>query len=148
MSQIDIDFHDVNESCPHCKELFTVSRGSVYDGSEGVGIYLAALHNCSGGRTGHLAIAVKEGYGGSTETWAAALQVVSGEMNFEMSLVDPEYSPWKDTDYLGRMLHRDEVIAGSLSDTIFHIADHIVTENLTVNSYLTDRFANEEDSYQ
>ena len=136
MSNLTIDFQDVFESCPHCEETFTVSRGSVYDNGEGASIYLAALHECGSGRTAHIAIAVKEGYGEFTETCAASIQIVNGGDDFEMSLVDPEYSPWKDLDYLGRMLRREELLSGSLKDTFFHIADHIVTENPTINTYL------------
>src|SRR5437899_567639 len=138
MSDLTIDFQDVFEGCPHCEETFTVSRGSVYDEGEGASIYLAALHECGGGRTAHIAVAVKEGYGVFTETCAASLQIVNGGENFEMSLVDPEYSPWKDIGYLGRMLRRDEVLSGWLKDTFFHLADHIVTENPTVRAYLSD----------
>lgn len=136
MSDLTIDYQDISQSCPHCHETYTVSRGSAYDNGAGASIYLAALHDCGSGRRAHVAIAVKQGYGGFTETCAATLQIVAGETEFEMSLVDPEYSPWKDIDYLGRMLHREEVLRGSLKNAFFHIADHIVTENPSINGYL------------
>src|SRR5215218_10274543 len=111
MSDLTIDFQDVFERCPHCEETYTVSRGSVYDNGEGASIYLAALHECGSGRTAHVAIAMREGYREFTETCAASIQIVNGGDDFEMSLVDPEYSPWKDLDYLGRMLRREEILS-------------------------------------
>ncbi|MBL8182986.1 MAG: hypothetical protein JNL64_15415 [Blastocatellia bacterium] len=135
MSDLTIDFQDVIESCPHCEERFTVSRGSVYDNGKGASIYLAALHECGGFRTAHVAIAVKEGYGDFTETCAASLQIVNAGTECQMALVDPEYSPWKDLDYLGRLLYKEEL--GSLKEAFFHIADQIVTQNPTINTYLS-----------
>jgi hypothetical protein len=136
MSELTIDFQDVQETCLHCGALYTVSRGPVYDNHEGASIYLAGLHQCVEGRVVHLAIAVREGYEAFTETCAAAIQVKNGGANIEMSLVDPKFSPWQDVNYLGRILSRDEVQKSVLKDTFFHIADHIVLENPTINEYL------------
>lgn len=138
MSELTIDYQDVIEDCPHCGETFTVSRGSVYDSGEGASIYLAALHQCVRGRAVHLAIAVREGYAGFTETCAAVLQVRNDGENFQMALTDPKYSPWKGVDYLGRILTRVEVVDSASKDVFFHIADHVVVDNPTINSYLLD----------
>lgn len=137
MSNLTIDYQDVFDSCRHCQKGFTVSRGSVYDEGDGASIYLAALHECGGGRAAHVAVAVKAGYQEFTETCAASMQIVDGGANFDVSLVDPEYSPWKDVNYLGRMLRQSEVIDSPLKNTFFHIADHIVWENPTINEYLS-----------
>lgn len=83
-----------------------------------------------------MAIAVKAGYEDFAETSAVALRVVNGGPNFEMLVVDFENSPWINESYLGRMLSRHEVLGGSLKETFFHLADHIVSENPTINEYL------------
>jgi hypothetical protein len=136
MSDLTIDYQDVQEACFHCGAIYTVSRGSVYDKREGASIYLAGLHQCGKGRVVHLAVAVREGYEAFTETCAAAIQVINDGTNFEMSFVDPKSSPWQDVDYLGRILTRDEVLNNILKNTFFHIADHIVVGNPTINEYL------------
>ncbi len=136
MSELTIDYQDVREKCAHCEADYTVSRGSVYDDGEGVSIYLAALHECQGGRVAHLAIAVREGYETVTETCAVVLQVRNGGEQFEMSLMDPQYSPWNGLDYLGLIMTRLEVLESVHKELFFHIADHIVVENPTINSYL------------
>jgi hypothetical protein len=136
MGSLTIDFEDVDDICPHCKTRFVVSRGSVYDKGAPFSIYMAALHECGNGRTAHIGIAIKEGYGPFTEKCAATLQAVNGGVNFEMAVVDPEYSPWNNLDYLGRMLGCDEVLVCPLKETFFHVADHVITENPTINNYL------------
>lgn len=137
MSELTIDYQDIQETCVHCGTSYTVSRGSVYDNGEGASIYLAALHQCEAGRVAHVVISLRGGYEGVGETCAAVLQVRNGGENLEMSLTDPEYSPWNGVDYLGRILTRDEVLGSSTSKNMFfHIADHVVTQNPTINTYL------------
>ena len=138
MSELTIDHQDVEDRCSHCGETFVVSRGSVYADGEGASIYLAALHHCHGSRVAHVAIAVRAGYEGVGEASAAVFQVRNGGENFEMSVTDPQDSPWHGTDYLGRILTRDEVLSSPLKHVFFHIADHVVVENPTINPYLLD----------
>lgn len=136
MSELSIDYQDVREQCGHCGSAYTVSRGSVYDQGEVASIYLAALHQCEEGRVAHFAIAIREGYEGIGETCAAVLQVRNGGENFELSLVDPDYSPWNGAEYLGRIMTRKEVLESAAKEIVFHIADHVVIENPTISSYL------------
>jgi len=136
MSDLSIDFQDSQETCPHCRATYPISRGSVYDGGEGASIYLAAMHQCECGRTAHIAIAVRAGYKDFSENCAAAMQVRVGEHNYEFSTVDPEDSPWNGLDYLGRFLRRDEVLESPSKEVFFHIADHVVLENPTIKSFL------------
>ncbi|HEV7698606.1 MAG TPA: hypothetical protein VGO43_00105 [Pyrinomonadaceae bacterium] len=136
MSDLSIDYQDIQETCADCGAAYTVSRGSVYDDGEGASIYLAGLHQCIEGKVAHLVVAVRPGYEKCTEKCAAAIQIRNGGANLEMSLVDPDLSPWKDLDYLGRILTRDEVLQSVHKDTFFHIADHVVLENPTINDYL------------
>src|SRR6185369_806185 len=138
MSKLTFDYQDAKDTCSHCGQTYIVSRGSVYHAGEGASIYLAALHQCHGSPVAHLAIAVRAGYGGLSETSAAVLQVRNGGENFDMSVTNPDDSPWCGTDYLGRILTRDEVLSSSSKDTFFHIADHVVVGNPTINSYLFD----------
>ena len=137
MAYFTIDYQDVLEQCTHCDDYYTVSRGSVYDEGVGASIYLAALHACNGNRVAHIAIAIRAGYEDVAEKCAAVLQVRNRGENFDMSLEDPQDSPWNGIDYLGRILTRLEVLGGGHKDIFFHLADYLVVENPTMNTYLS-----------
>lgn len=55
--------------------------------------------------------------------------------NFEMTLLDPEQSPWRSHLYLGRMLTRTEVLASPRKEFFFSIADCVVNRNPTVVAF-------------
>jgi hypothetical protein len=135
---LQIDYQNVMDACSHCEEDYVVTRGSVYRDGQGISIYLAALHQCKAGRAAHLAVAVQSGREGFDETCAVALQARASEDQIVFSPVDWELSPWKDEGYLGRLLSRDEALESDKKSTFFHIADHVVLKNPTIQDYLSE----------
>lgn len=135
MSDVTIDFQNVEQACDHCGAVFDVSRGSAYDGDEGFSIYLAGLHQCGSGKLAHLAIAIREGYESFKETCAICLHVWVDEGEFRMAIVDSKQSPWKDESYLGEIMDREKALAHPGLQAFFHVADHIVRENPKINAY-------------
>ena len=49
--------------------------------------------------------------------------------NFQVGLVDAADSPWREVTFLGRILNREEALGHKWLDDVFHITDHIVTED-------------------
>jgi hypothetical protein len=135
---ITIDHQRTEQQCSHCGHSYENTRGSAYKNGEGFSIYLAALHSCSSQKMAHLAIAIREGFEGFSETCAVCIHIRVMESEFQMAVVDSELSPWKNEKYLGRILERDEAIATSMIDAFFHVADHIVSGNPTINAYFSD----------
>lgn len=56
---------------------------------------------------------------------AFAFRLWAKEANFNIGLVDPADAPW-DTDYLGRILKRDEALRHPLLQEVFDLSDRIV----------------------
>jgi hypothetical protein len=52
-----------------------------------------------------------------------------------IGLIDAEDSPWSDATFLGRVLDRDEALTHPWIQEVFHITDHIVTEDPEVIGY-------------
>jgi hypothetical protein len=137
--EITLDRQVFPQHCPECEADFTVVRGSVYDGGQGFGLYLIALHGHSPqGRLGHLAIALLGGTGGQPVPLAAAMDVIATPEQFGFALVEWESSPWRGEAYLGRMLSPAEVRASPHRPTFFHIAEHVVDELPEVRAYFAD----------
>lgn len=136
MTQISLDHQIVQKACDHCKQVFTVSRGSVYEDGEPIAIYLAALHACYSSKAVHLVIAMRRGYRELTENTAVALRVRPAETEFQTIIMEPNQSPWQSETYLGKILTREQALASPLIELVFHIADYIVMEIPEVNEYL------------
>jgi hypothetical protein len=74
---------------------------------------------------------------GTTETQrrSFALEMRKGTQGFEVKVVDAVSSPWPRAKVLGRTLDRAEALADPLIDEVFHITDHMVTEDAFIREY-------------
>jgi hypothetical protein len=45
--------------------------------------------------------------------------------------------PWSDADFLGRMLSRDEALRHPWLQEVFHITDHIASDDPDVREYFS-----------
>jgi hypothetical protein len=137
--KITLDRQVVSEHCPECHADFSVVRGSVFDGGEGCGLYVIALHGHSPrGPRAHLAIAILDGSDGEKVPLAAAMTAISTPEQFGFTLVEWEASPWRNEAYLGQMLSRAEVRSSPHLSTFFHIAEHVVEDLPEVSAYFAD----------
>lgn len=53
-----------------------------------------------------------------------------------MAVMDAAASPYRDSDLMGRVLDRQEVLARPERDVFFHMAGHIVKDDPRVRSHL------------
>lgn len=67
-------------------------------------------------------------------SFALELWVNDGQLG--VTVKDAEDSPWKDAEFLGQMLNREEALNHPWIKQAFHIADHIVLEDEPVKAYL------------
>ena len=71
-----------------------------------------------------------------TERVSFYVRLRSGLRNFEVSVRDADESPWGNVEVLGRTLDRAEALAHPRIKEVFHITDHIVSEDAPVIAYL------------
>jgi hypothetical protein len=67
---------------------------------------------------------------------AFALRIRATEAEFQVMVVDAVESPWHDVKALGKMLNRKNALAHPWIQEVFHITDHIVTQDRDVKEYL------------
>jgi hypothetical protein len=134
MNGLAIDRQAITETCGHCGREYQVTRGSVYREGEPFALFIAGMHGCRGERVVALTIALSQGP--KATPLALTLQILPTETEYQMRIVEPSLSPWRDQAYLGRMLSRPEALAGQLKPTFFEIADAVIAMNPELNSYL------------
>jgi hypothetical protein len=134
MPQFTIDHQAAMETCQHCRSVYSVSRGSVYEDSQPFALYIAGMHDCNGHPVVVLAIAVARPDGEVSS--AMTLQVQPSETEYEIRILEPDNSPWKSHSYLGHMLTRNEVLKSPLRETFYQIADTVITSNVVVHTFL------------
>jgi hypothetical protein len=131
---LTIDHQDATEPCGHCGADYAVTRGSVYHDERPVALYIAAMHGCAAMKNAVMAVAFPPSDGKAPI--AASLQVWVTPNEIQMSVVEPEQSPWNSHVYLGRHLTRDQVLASPYKERLFEVADAVVALNVAPRSYL------------
>lgn len=56
---------------------------------------------------------------------------------FQVGMVDADVSPWSHVKILGRILNRDEALSNEWISEVFHITDHMVTEDEEIIRYFS-----------
>lgn len=69
--------------------------------------------------------------------FAFPFRIWTDEDDYQIGLMDKEDSPWKQ-DLLGKILDRKDALEHVWIDEVFHITDHIVTEDKVVMEYFID----------
>ncbi|HKS57648.1 MAG TPA: hypothetical protein VJS12_20285 [Steroidobacteraceae bacterium] len=70
---------------------------------------------------------------------AFPFQIWMDESDFKVGLMDAGNSPWKDVTFLGRILDRNEALTHAWVDEVFHITDHMVTDDAEITGYFGAR---------
>jgi hypothetical protein len=147
MRAITIEFSDRIEGdpCPCCGGRTTRMTRFVYCDGDARAVYYGAFSNNHPDRYVSLAISLGEWGEGATPDarLAFALRIRSTEAEFQVMVVDAAESPWRDVAFLGRMLDRKEALQHPWIEEVFHITDHIVSEDHDVRDYLNGNAAAE-----
>jgi hypothetical protein len=75
---------------------------------------------------------------GSTEKDRAAfaLRIRAAKSEYQVMVIDAADSQWHDVEILGKMLSRKQALKHPWLKHVFHISDHIVTDDREVRDYL------------
>jgi hypothetical protein len=127
-------------TCAHCGTEYPRVYGNVIEDERQAGVYSADLHenHQSHDRRALLAIGTV-GWDEDTQEWqkySVTLDIWPTATEFQMTLLDAEWSPYEEGQHLGHILDREEALASPLKDTFFHMADHIVVDDPRVHSHL------------
>jgi hypothetical protein len=116
------------ETCAECGGVFKRLFGEVLAEGESRGIYSADLHREKGVPTAILTIMM--GFPADDGTWAPLGVTCNLWMNaageFQLGLRDfPPKSRYYESELLGTLLAREEIINDPIKEEFFHVSDHI-----------------------
>ena len=66
---------------------------------------------------------------------AFPFEIRATDEQFQVGMVDASSSPWSDVEFLGRLLDRDEALQHEWISEVFHITDHMVSDDPEVAGY-------------
>lgn len=75
----------------------------------------------------------------SKDRLAFPFRIWSTEEEFQVGLIDKEESTWKDVDLFGEILDRNIALQSPLLKDVFHITDHMVTEDKPIMDFFSTR---------
>ena len=127
--------------CADCGGFTTTLVRFVYQDGDAYAIYYARYSDNH--PLGEMALAV--GLGDFTEgstpgdrvSFALKMRLVDGK--YEVMVVDPEQSPWQKATTIGRMLTRAEALAHPRIKDVFHITDHMTTDDPAIKAFFEAR---------
>ena len=135
---IRIEFENPTESqCECCGKTTVRLTRFVYRDDEAYAVYYSQYtpdHDEK--RLSGLIGLGKWGEGGEPEDRLAfSFQIWTDENNFKVGLVDAKDSPWSHVTFLGRILDRAEALKHEWIKEVFHITDHMVTDDPEITKY-------------
>jgi hypothetical protein len=140
MGVLTIELADKVESepCPCCGGRTTSLTRFVYSDGDAHAVYYASFSDKHTDRIVSVALSLGEWGEGSTpeDRVAFALRIRLVASDYQVMVCDAKQSLWHDATFLGRMLDRKEALKHPWIKEVFHITDHIVTEDPAVRDYL------------
>jgi hypothetical protein len=142
---ITIEFEAPSESaCECCGNISVRLTRFVYRDGDAHAVYYARYtrgHD-DGKRLNGLIGLGEWGEGSSPDGRVAfAFEIRTDHDNFKVGLVDAADSPWSHVTFLGRILDREEALKHQCIDEVFHLTDHMVTDDPEITRYFDARGA-------
>ena len=135
---IEIEFEEPTVKICECcgQEMINLTRFVHQDG-DAFGVYYAKFTIGHPDRIVYGLIGLGKWGDGAVpnDRLAFPFRVWTTDNKFQVGLMDAKESPWKDVTYLGRILDRDEALSHPLIKDVFHITDHMVTDDNVVIDY-------------
>ena len=130
---------DSNPSLCHCcgKKSCT-GHGFVYKDGDAYAVYYAAWSDSHLERKMSIALAVGEWDDNSIaeDRTCFGLEAYEAENDILFRLIDPENSPWPETDLMGKMIHREQGLNHHKLSEVFTIAEEVLRNHAAIRNYL------------
>lgn len=138
MLQIEFEPSRESEPCACCGESTTVLTRFVYKDGDAFAIYYARFARSHPERPVFATVSIGEwGEGSSPEQRVAiALELRSSSSRYQVAVIDAACSPWKDARFIGRTLDRAEALAHPMLSEVFHITDHMCSDDEPLKAHL------------
>lgn len=139
---IVIEFEAPTEStCQCCGNVTVRLTRFVYRNGDAHAVYYAqyTAGHSEKRLSGLIGLGEWDEKGTPEERIAFPFQILTDEENFKVGLVDAADSPWSHVTFLGRILNREEALKHKWISEVFHITDHMVTDDPEITKYFGAR---------
>ena len=140
--EIEVSEDERSSVCHCCGKESSVSHGFVYKAGAARAIYGAQWSTKHSRPTVNFAIAIGEWDDDgrrTTNTVCFGLNLYDGGDDVAFRVIDPEESPWPDSDLMGTMLCRSEGLRHPLLNEVFSIVENVVHHHPSIRNYLSFR---------
>ena len=144
MFSLELGDEVANKTCGCCGEQYKSVAGFIKQDNDAYAVYFATLQTGHPDITVGLTVSIGKWWDDTAldERHWIYLTVEPSPENFNMRIEEPDCSPHSDFKSLGIALSREEVLASSMKEAFFAVADYIVVEDPAVNSYLMGKEVN------
>jgi len=135
---IEIEFEDPTiEKCSCCENTTVRLTRFVYQDNDAFAVYYVLFTEGHEDKIAHSLIGLGEwGEEGTPEMRTAfAVDIWDNDDNWVVTVIDKDDSPWSHVDFLGNIINREEALNHKWISDVFHITDHIVTEDRPVMEF-------------
>jgi len=137
---IKIEFEEPKFSrCECCSNTTTRLTRYVYQNGDAFAVYYLLFTNGHKEKIAHSLIGLGEwGEEGSPNLRKAfAVNIWDDGDNWSVVVTDKEESPWSHVELMGTILNRAEALQHPWINDVYHITDHIVSEDKLVLDYFS-----------
>lgn len=141
---LTIEFEAPTEStCECCGNVTVRLTRFVYRNGDAYAVYYAQWTAAHGEKrlSGLISLGKWGEDGAPEQRLAFPFQISTDAENFKVGLVNAADSPWNHVTFLGRILNREEALKHEWIAEVFHITDHMVTDDPEITKYFGARGA-------
>ena len=138
--EIEVAEDEKTSSCHCCGKESSAGHGFVYKEGSAYAIYGAEWSTMHSRNTVNFALAIGEWDDDGTpkdHTVCFGIQVFDDGGDASFRVIDPEESPWSDSDLMGPMLGRNEGLRHPLLKEVFSIIEVVIRRHPSIRDYLS-----------
>jgi hypothetical protein len=138
---IEIEFEEPTiKKCDCCGQQIVTLTRFVHKDGDAFAIYYANFTRGHADKVVHGLIGLGE-WGDNTkpaDRIAFPFDIRTNETNYQVGLINAKETPLADTTFLGKLLDRDEALKHDWIKEVFHITDHMVSDDKIIIEYLNN----------
>ncbi len=125
--------------CSCCGRSSKTGHGFIYKNGNAYAVYYVGWSDAHLDRKVSLAIAIGAWDDSSTpaDRTCFGIDAYEGENEFLFKVIEPNNSPWAETDLLGKMTSREKALNHHLLQDAFVIAEAVIREHKAIRQYLS-----------
>jgi hypothetical protein len=126
--------------CSCCGKKSVNLTGFVYSDGNAYAVYFAGMGEGHPDRPIQLAVGMGEWGEGTTAADRVGFTMIlrNAADSYDVMLVNPEQSPWRHVTLVGQLLAREAALQHPRVKDVFHITDHLVTDDPRIRAYLDE----------